>query len=197
MRASRFCAIGLPCIAALRKSAAARASSLLVPVPLNSAIAVYEDACRRGHATACASLSAVFVTGYPDGQGKDPPRARAPAEKGCSLGDLSGCVMLGTLLWQGSGAPRDEPRAAALFRKAAMQGSPIAQNRLARIYAFGRGVPAPDPVQAIKWHLIAKAGGNGDLYLDDYMQKQIPENRAAGEQAAKPWLDILSASRPQ
>ena len=73
-----------------------------------------------------------------------------------------------------------------------MQGSPIAQNRLARIYAFGRGGPAADPVQAIKWHLISKAGGNSDLQLDDYMQKQSPETRAAGEQAAKPWVDLLT-----
>jgi hypothetical protein len=87
-------------------------------------------------------------------------------------------------------------RAAALFRKAAMQGSPIAQNRLARIYAFGRGVPKPDPVQAIRWHLVSKAGGTSDLYLDDYTQKQSPEVRAAAEQAAKPWLDVLAASRP-
>ena len=100
-------------------------------------------------------------------------------------------------LFNGTGTSKDEARAAALFRKAAMQGSPIAQNRLARIYAFGRGVPKPDPVQAVRWHLVSKAGGASDLYLDDYAQKQSPEVRAAAEQAAKPWLDILGANRPR
>jgi hypothetical protein len=98
-------------------------------------------------------------------------------------------------LFNGTGIQKDEAAAAALFRKAAMQGSPIAQNRLARVYAFGRGVPAADPVQAIKWHLISKAGGNSDLQLDDYMQKQSPEARAAGEKAAKPWVDLISPIR--
>jgi TPR repeat protein len=100
-------------------------------------------------------------------------------------------------LFNGTGIAKDEPRAAALFRKAAMQGSPIAQNRLARIYRYGRGVPKPDPVQAIRWHLVSKAAGATDLELDDFMQKQPPEVRAAAEQAAKPWLDVLAASRPQ
>jgi len=98
-------------------------------------------------------------------------------------------------LFNGTGIQKDEAASAALFRKAAMQGSPIAQNRLARVYAFGRGVRAADPVQAIKWHLISKAGGNSDIQLDDYMQQQSPETRAAGEKAAKPWVDLISQIR--
>jgi len=55
-------------------------------------------------------------------------------------------------------------------------------------------VPA-DPVEAIKWHLIAKAGGDGDVALDDFMHRQKPEIQAAGEKAAKPWLDAIKLSR--
>ena len=76
----------------------------------------------------------------------------------------------------------------------ARKGSPIAQNRLANILAIGRGVAA-DPVTAIKWHIVAKAGGVGDIPLDTFMQKQTPEIRAAGEKAAKPWLDTLKELR--
>ncbi len=97
-------------------------------------------------------------------------------------------------LFNGTGTPKDEPRAIALFRKAAMRGSPIAQNRLARILAAGRGVPA-DPVEATKWHLIAKAGGASDPSLDDFVQKQAPETRAAADKAAKPWLDFIAQAR--
>jgi hypothetical protein len=75
-----------------------------------------------------------------------------------------------------------------------MRGSPIAQNRLARILAAGRGVAA-DPVEAIKWHLIAKAGGASDLSLDEFVQKQTAETRAAANKAAKPWLDFIAQAR--
>ena len=49
--------------------------------------------------------------------------------------------------------------------------------------SVGRGMPA-DPVEAIKWHLVSKAGGASDLSLDDFMRKQKPDVRAAGEKAA-------------
>jgi TPR repeat protein len=97
-------------------------------------------------------------------------------------------------LFNGTGTTKDEPRATALFRKAAMRGSPIAQNRLARILAAGRGVTA-DPVEAAKWHLIAKAGGASDPSLDEFVQKQTPETRAAANKAAKPWLDFIAQAR--
>src|ERR1700722_2662006 len=93
-----------------------------------------------------------------------------------------------------TGVAKDEPGAVALLRKAAMRGSPIAQDRLARVLAAGRGVTAPDPVEATKWHLIAKAGGATHPDLDDYVAKQTREVRAAGEKAAKPWLDVIKLS---
>ena len=77
-----------------------------------------------------------------------------------------------------------------MLRKAARKGNPVAQNRLANILANGKGVPA-DPVQAIKWHLIAKAGGDGDIALDEFMYGQKPDIQAAGEKAAQPWLEAI------
>ena len=44
----------------------------------------------------------------------------------------------------------------------------------------GRGVSA-DPVAAMKWHIIAKAGGLADTTLDEYTSKQSPEARTAAE----------------
>ena len=78
---------------------------------------------------------------------------------------------------------------------AARKGSPIAQNRLARLLATGRGVAA-DPIAATKWHLVAKAGGLGDPFLDDFVGKQSAETRAAAEAAARPWLQAIAQSRP-
>ena len=97
-------------------------------------------------------------------------------------------------LFNGLGIARDERAAAVLLAKAARKGSPVAQNRLANILAVGRGVQA-NPVEAIKWHIVAKAGGVSDIPLDTFVQKQTPDVRAAGEKAAKPWLDALKEMR--
>jgi hypothetical protein len=41
------------------------------------------------------------------------------------------------------------------------------------------------------------AGGETDLELDAYMDKLDPDTRAAGEKAAKPWLDAMKAAQEQ
>jgi uncharacterized protein len=50
-------------------------------------------------------------------------------------------------------------------------------------------------VAAAPWHLIAKAGGASDPSLDEFVQKQTPETRAAANKAAKPWLDFIAQAR--
>ena len=52
-----------------------------------------------------------------------------------------------------------------------------------------------DPVEAVKWHIVAKAGGVSDIPLDTFVQKQSPEVRNAGEKAAKPWIDAIKEPR--
>ena len=57
---------------------------------------------------------------------------------------------------------------------------------------LGMGVPA-DPVEAAKWHFVAKSRGESDPWLDDFVAKLTPDQRTAAEKAAKPWLP---ATRP-
>ena len=45
------------------------------------------------------------------------------------------------MLFNGVGVPKDETAAAKIFLKAAAQDNPVAQNRVARILAVGRGLP--------------------------------------------------------
>ena len=40
-----------------------------------------------------------------------------------------------------------------------------------------------------------RAGGASDPQLDEFMAKQTPEDRAAAEKAAKPWIDFLASLR--
>ena len=109
-------------------------------------------------------------------------------------GNLDAMTEYSIALYNGTGVPKDEARAAGMLLRAARRGSAIAQNRLARVLASGRGLPA-DPIEAVKWHLISKAGGATDLYLDEFARKQAPNVREAAEKAAKPWLDMIAASR--
>jgi TPR repeat protein len=80
--------------------------------------------------------------------------------------------------------------------KAARRGSPVAQNRLARILMAGRGMPA-DPAAAIKWHTIAKAGGAGDPELDLFAAKQSAQVRSQAEAEARKWQSTAPPPRPR
>jgi len=54
----------------------------------------------------------------------------------------------------------------------------------------------PDPTEAVKWHLVAKAGGSGDPDLDVFASKQSQAVRDAADQSAKKWLSTVAAPRP-
>jgi TPR repeat protein len=95
-------------------------------------------------------------------------------------------VEYGVMLFKGEGVAVDEARAAKLFRLSAEQGNPVAQNRLARLYANGVVVKA-DPVQAAKWHLLARTGGVSDFSLDILLAKLTKDERAKAESEADDW----------
>jgi len=90
-------------------------------------------------------------------------------------------------LYNGTGTPKNQTAAVALLRKAATQGSPIAQNRLARVLISGQGAPM-DKIEGLKWHLIAKTAGRGDPSLDEVSAEMSAEDRAKAEDAARHWL---------
>ena len=85
------------------------------------------------------------------------------------------------------GLAADEAGAARLFGVAAQLNSPVAQNRLARLYATGRGV-RPNPVEAMKWHIIARANGVRDDWLDGRLAALGPAERAAVEEAVQRFI---------
>ncbi|MDB5503627.1 MAG: HcpA family protein [Tardiphaga sp.] len=89
-------------------------------------------------------------------------------------------------LYNGTGTPKNETAAVALLRKASRQNSPIAQNRLARVLAM-----RPDTaerLEGLKWHIVAKTAGKGDLMLDELLAKATPEERSSAQDAARKWL---------
>ena len=92
------------------------------------------------------------------------------------------------MLFKGEGVAVDEKKGAKLFRLAAEQGNAVAQNRLARLYANGVVVEA-DPVEAAKWHLLAREAGVSDFSLDILLAKLTKEQRAKAEKEADDWRE--------
>jgi uncharacterized protein len=90
-------------------------------------------------------------------------------------------------LFNGTGTPKNEAAAVALLSKAARQNSPIAQNRLARVLVTGVGAPM-DKIEGLKWHIVAKTAGKGDLMLDEALAQASPDDRAKAQEAARRWL---------
>ncbi len=160
------------------------------PQDFSRAAELFRAAAQQGNSEAQYALATL----YKDGKGveKDPVEAARLLAAAAIAENPDALVEYAIALFNGTGVTKDESKAAALFRKAALRGSPIAQNRLARLLSVGQGAAA-NPTEAIKWHLIAKAGGNGDPYLDQFAAQQTPQVRAAAEKAARPWLAVLSS----
>ncbi|MDQ1829221.1 tetratricopeptide repeat protein [Massilia scottii] len=74
--------------------------------------------------------------------------------KAVAQNDAQGQFILGRCYENGHGVARDDAKAAALYEKAALNGSKPAQQSIATMYERGQGVAA-DPVKAAKWRQIA------------------------------------------
>ncbi|MDP2357384.1 MAG: SEL1-like repeat protein [Beijerinckiaceae bacterium] len=100
---------------------------------------------------------------------------------------IAAMVEYAIVLFNGDGAEKSEAGAAKLFAKAAQANSPIAQNRLARLYAAGRGVKV-NAVEAMKWHILARANGVKDDWLDSRLVTLSPPERLAVEEAVQRYI---------
>jgi TPR repeat protein len=137
-----------------------------------------------------------LATLYREGTGvtKNDKHAMQLMQQAAVAGNLDAMVEFGIAQFNGTDTPKNEAAAVTMLTSAAKRGSPIAQNRLARILSAGVGAAA-NPVEAMKWHIIARTDGRGDPELDAYMAKQKPADRDAAEKAAKKWLATEPRSR--
>jgi TPR repeat protein len=118
------------------------------------------------------------------GVGLDIAAAAHWLKRAADGGIIAGEVEYGIMLFNGIGVDKDEAAAAKLFLKAAAKNNPIAQNRLAHLYAVGRGVPK-DPVQAAAWHRFAKAAGIKDDDLDALTASLTPAEKIKVDEAVR------------
>ena len=72
---------------------------------------------------------------------------------------FSGETHIATGTAQGIGLPKDLSAAAFWYRRAALQGHPVAQLNLGELYRRGEGLPRR-PVQAYLWFTLAIEGGS-------------------------------------
>lgn len=95
-------------------------------------------------------------------------------------------VELGIWLVNGYNGAKDDKAGFGWMKRAALSGNVIARNRLAKMYAQGVGTKA-DPVEAAKWHILAKRAGLADAWLDDFINAIDRKLLAKGLEAANRW----------
>lgn len=125
---------------------------------------------------------------YRQGRGveKDPSEMLLWMARAAANRSIAAQVDYGIMLFNGDVVPKNEAAAARFFQRAAERGNAVAQNRLARLYAAGRGV-TKNLVEAGKWHLLANERGVNDGFLDQMLRDMPADDRTRAEEAARKW----------
>lgn len=138
----------------------------------------YKQAAEGGLADAQYALANIYAEakGVPY---NDEETARVWLEKAAKSGFETAQLEFGVWLVNGRGGPKDEAAALIWIKRAAAQQNVIAQNRLARMYAFGIGTQE-DVILAGAWHILARRAGFSDSSMDRFFQKlsEIDKKRA-------------------
>lgn len=148
------------------------------------AAAYLSRAARLGDMDAQYTLAGLFVEGV--GVVSDATQAARWFSEAARNGHVGAQVEYAIMLFNGDGIPTDEPAAADWFTRAANADNPAAQIRLARMLMEGRGV-AKDNAAAARWYLIAKARGEEDPDMKDWLAELDSATREGAEKAAEDW----------
>lgn len=142
------------------------------------ALPLYQSAAEAGIPDAQYALANIYAEAKGVAFGDD-NKARGWLEKAARGGLGAAQVDLGIWLANGRGGAKDVVQARQWFVRAAVQRNRVAQNRLARIYAYGSGVKA-DPILGSAWHIVSRRAGFSDTELDRFFQslEEIDRKRA-------------------
>ena len=149
------------------------------------ASSLFREAADLGDMDAAYGLSVL----YREGTGVERDRAESVKwlKRAAEERHIAAMVEFAIALFNGDSVEKNEQMAAKYFARAAQANSPIAQNRLARLYAAGRGVKANN-VEAMKWHILARANGIKDEWLDGRLPTLSPPERQAVEEAVQRYI---------
>jgi TPR repeat protein len=160
------------------------------PQDLTKAAELMEQAAALDNNAAQYDLAAFYKEGR--GVPKDQAKAVYWLGRAAEAGHSNSELEYGILLFNGKGIPKNEQAGIEFIRRAAEKGNPIAQNRLARAYAFGAGVKI-DAVAAGKWHLLSREAGVSDFNLDKVVGSLSDEERVKAEKDAMDWQQSMAA----
>lgn len=154
------------------------------PVDVAKAAQWLEKAAAQNVAQAQYDLGSL----YRFGEGIDADEAKAAQLIGrAALAGLADAELeYGLMLYLGKGIAKDEKRGADFVRRAAEKGNAVAQNRIARLYANGL-VYKQEPIEAAKWHILAREKGVADLTLDFLVMRLSKDERKAADERVRAW----------
>ena len=150
-----------------------------------TAATYFERSAALGNVEAQYAMALIYRNGT--GRAKDDVKAAELMKRAAENDNTAAEVEYGIMLFNGTGVPRDEAGAARCFIKAAGHNNPVAQDRAARLYVTGRGVKK-DVVEGMKWHMLSRAAGLQDAWLDAEMNKLTQDQRAAVELAVRRYV---------
>jgi len=160
------------------------------PQNLTKAAELMEKAASLDHVPAQYDLAAFYKEGR--GVPRDEAKAVYWLGKAAEAGHGNAELEYGILLFNGKGIPKNEKAGLDMLRRSAEKGNPVAQNRLARAYAFGAGMKI-DAITAGKWHLLSRQAGVSDFTLDQFLANLTEDERTKAERAASEWEQSLAA----
>jgi TPR repeat protein len=160
------------------------------PLNLEKAAQLMEQAANLDYAPAQYDLAAFYKEGR--GVPRDDAKVVYWLGKAAESGYNNAELEYGILLFNGKGIPKNEKLGLDFIRRSAEKGNPIAQNRLARAYAYGAGTKI-DIIAAGKWHLLSRQAGVSDFNLDKFLGSLSDEQRAKAEKAASDWEQSMAA----
>lgn len=142
----------------------------------------FDKAAKQGYADSQYNLGVLFA----EGRGVEENRVRAGEwfAKAAVKGHRDAALDYGIMVFRGDGVKKDEKVGAQWLLVSAKRGNPVAQNRVALLFATGR-VFESNPVEAVKWHSLAREGGRSDAWLDDFVSRLPEATRRAGEAKAQ------------
>jgi uncharacterized protein len=142
----------------------------------------FQSAADKGNAQAQYNLALLYM----DGKAVDKSLVKAGElfSKAALQGMPEAALEYGVLIFRGEGVQKDEVLGAKWLLVAANHGNAVAMNRVARLYGMGDHGVAYDPIEAMKWNILAKAAGRGDVEMDAKMEKVDPADIKKAEDLA-------------
>ena len=147
-----------------------------------NAVKWFQTAADKGNAQAQYNLALLYM----DGKSVDKSMVKAGElfSKAALQGMPEAALEYGVLIFRGEGVQKDETLGAKWLLVAANHGNAVAMNRVARLYGMGDHGVAYDPIEAMKWNILAKAAGRGDIEMDAKMEKVDPADVKQAEARA-------------